>query len=444
MDRVETKRFEGLPPLEQFKLAVQHGTAEHIRRVLQAHAGARAAVNEPLFGFGSTALGVTNKTVDKTRVLLEFGADPNRRSDWWAGGFHPLHGASADVADLLLAAGATPDACAAAHLDRADLLAEMLAADPARVHERGGDGQTPLHFATSRQIVDLLLDAGADIDAIDVDHRSTAAHWMLDSRADLARYLVERGATVDVFLAAALGLTERATALLGDDASLLSLRTGQGDYGEKPPSSFHISLWNVGSNMTPLQAAAKFCHEDTVRAMEAFATPAQRLLLSCHRGDGETARRIVAADPGIVERLGPDDRRALTDEAWAPNPPAVRLMLELGFDPSVPSVSGPRGGTALHCAAWEGSVECVAAILEYPTGNSLIDVREPNWNGTPLNWCAHGSRNCGNPKADHGKVAELLIAAGTAVDSGMLDWDGSDDFQDVIEAALQRSDKRMA
>lgn len=438
MDRVETKRFESLPPLEQFKLAVQHGTAEHIRRVLQAHADVRAAVNEPMFGFGSTALGVTNKAAEKTRVLLESGADPNRRSDWWAGGFHPLHGASPDVAALLLTAGAIPDACAAAHLDRADLLSEMLAADPACVNERGGDGQTPLHFARSRQVVDMLLEAGADIDAIDVDHRSTAAHWMLDSRADLARYLVERRAEVDIFLAAALGLAERATALLREDASLLSLRTGQGEYGEKPPSSFHISLWNIGSNMTPLQVAAKFGHLDTLRAMERLATPAQRLLLACHRGDSDTARSIVAANPGIVERLGPDDRRALTDEAWAPNAPAVRLMLELGFDPSVPSVSGPRGGTALHCAAWEGSVECVAAILDYPTGKALINVREPNWNGTPLSWCAHGSRNCGNPKADHGQVAQLLIAAGAPVELEMREWDGSDEFQDVIEATLQR------
>jgi ankyrin repeat protein len=284
----------------------------------------------------------------------------------------------------------------------------------------------------------MLLEAGAVIDAIDVDHRSTAVHWMLDSRTDLARYLVERGATVDIFLAAALGLRERATALLRDDASQLSLRTGQGEYGARPPSSFNISLWNIGPNMTPLQAAAMFGHDETVRAMEAFATPAQRLLLACHRGDGDTARAIVAADPGIVERLGADDRRALTDEAWAPNPAAVRLMLELGFDPSVPSVSGPRGGTALHCAAWEGSVECVAAILEYPTGKALINVREPNWNGTPLSWCAHGSTNCGNPKADHGQVAQLLIAAGAPVELEMRDWHGSDDFQDVIESALRK------
>jgi hypothetical protein len=55
----------------------------------------------------------------------------------------------------------------------------MLDADPKRVHERGGDGQTPLHFARSREVVDLLLERGADPDARDVDHRATPAKWML-------------------------------------------------------------------------------------------------------------------------------------------------------------------------------------------------------------------------------------------------------------------------
>jgi hypothetical protein len=49
------------------------------------------------------------------------------------------------------------DACAAAQLDRKDLLAAILRKDPSRVNERGGDGQTPLHFARSREVVDLLL-----------------------------------------------------------------------------------------------------------------------------------------------------------------------------------------------------------------------------------------------------------------------------------------------
>lgn len=132
----------------------------------------------------------------------------------------------------------------------------MFADDPRRVRERGDDGQTPLHFARSRAVIDLLLAAGADIDARDVDHRATAAEWMLErthgaGRYELARYLVERGASVDIFLVAALGLTSSARAMLEANPKLRDMRTGQGGYAERPPSSFHIYYWTIGSGWTP-------------------------------------------------------------------------------------------------------------------------------------------------------------------------------------------------
>jgi ankyrin repeat protein len=380
----------------------------------------------------------SSDNADVVGVLLEFGADPNRKSDWWAGGFHPLYGASDAAAEKLLAAGAIPDACAAAHLDRPDLLLQILKHDSSRVHERGGDGQTPLHFARSRRVVDILLDAGADIEARDVDHRSTAAEWMVgdspaSERHELSRYLVDRGASADIFLAAALGLTERVRAMAAADPEMLALRTSQGEYAEKPPSSYHIYQWTLGPNLTPLQVAAKFGRVDALRALEAHASPEQRLLLACHLGKVEEARGIVRDNPGIVERLEPADRRALTDEAWGANAPAVELMLELGFDPSERSLSGPTGGNALHCAAWEGSVACVAALLRYPTGRALIDKPDTTYQGTPLSWCCHGSRNCGRPRADHAGVARLLIAAGATVGPRLTECAPA--MQAVLDAA---------
>jgi ankyrin repeat protein len=422
-ERIEELVTKELPLIERFKRAVNSGDAKALRAMRTQLAEVRALVNKPMFGFDSPALVSVagNGDVDVVDALLELGADPNRASNWWAGGFHPLYSASGAVADRLLAAGATPDACAAAHLDRADLLTAMIEADPSRVHERGGDGQTPLHFARSREVVDLLLEAGADIDARDVDHRSTPAEWMLgdahdpqQSRIDIAKYLVERGAAVDIFLAAALGETDRALRMLEANSALLALRTGQGEYGEKAPSSFHIYQWTIGPNLTPLQTAARFRRKETLDVMRRFASPAQRLLLACHEGDRDEANAIVRAEPGIVAKLGGNDRRALTDEAWAANAPAVELMLELGFDPAARSVSGPTGGTALHCAAWEGSVECVAAILRYPSGQALIEARDSTYNGTPLGWCCHGSLN-GNRSHDHAAVSRLLLAAGARV-----------------------------
>jgi len=442
-DHIEKRVASLEPPIEQFKRAVQRRDASATRELLQEHAEVRAAINSPMFGFDSPALVAASDDFDMVDVLLDFGADPNGKSTWWAGGFHSLYGARGATAERLFAAGAVADACAAAALDRIDLLSAILAADPSRVHERGGDGKMPLHFARSREVVDLLLERGADIDARDIDHRSTAAEWMIGeepdfARIDLARYLVERGATADIFLVAALGLTDRARAMLEANPSLLQLRTSQGDYGEKHPSSYHVYQWTIGPNYSPLQTAAKFKQHETLRVMEQFASPAERLLLACHEGDAATARAIVAAHPGIVQQLGRRDAQALANEARLANAPAVALMMELGFDPAVPSGPHFRGGNALHNACWEGCVECVDAILRYPSGRALLETRDQSYGGTPLSWTSHGSSNCGNPRANHAEVARRLLAAGAPLPTSAEGWEGSEEFMAVIDDALRR------
>jgi ankyrin repeat protein len=381
-----------------------------VRLLFAQHAEFRPFINAPAFAFNAPAIVAHANHLAMVDVLLEVGADPNVRSEWWAGPFHPLHVATGAAAARLLAAGAIPDACAAAHLDDVDLLATMLAANPERVSERGGDGQTPLHFARSRRIVDLLLNAGADIDARDVDHRATAAEWMLErsqgtGRYELARYLVERGASADIFLAAALGLTDRARELLQANSALLDEKTGRGRYAEMPPSSFHMYFWTIGSNRSPLEVAAQFGHADTLAAMLAFATPVQQLRLACRRTDTDAARALVRAHPGLVASLSAQDHRAITDAAWDGDAPAVALMLELGFDPATP---GHDSGTALHCASWQGSAETVAVLLSTPQGRALLTVRDAHHQDMPIGWCRHGAVH-GPRGGDFAAVEQLLL-----------------------------------
>ena len=427
--RVDDKRS----PEERMHDAFNRHDAKAVRTLFEKNPALRKRINEPLFAFDSPAIVAYAKDPAMVDVLLDFGADPNRRSDWWAGGFHALYSATGAAADRLIAAGAIPDACAAAHLGRTDLLSRMIAEDPARVHERGGDGQTPLHFASSRAVIDLLLDAGADIDARDVDHRSTAAEWMLEQkrgagRFDLARYLVERGASADIFLAAALGLTDKVRAMLRANPRLLDLRTAQGDYGEKPPSSYHIYMWTIGDGRSPLDVAAQFEQQETVAAMLEFASPLQRLQLACRRGDEVTARTLLRENPGIIESMTTTDHRAITDAAWNGDARAVALMSELGFDPRAP---GPDSGTALHCAAWQGSADTVAVLLRRRDARELLTIRDALHGGTPLGWCFHGSR-FGNTSHDHAGVAKLLLKAGARPGPGPVEASPS------VEAVLAR------
>ena len=404
------------PAIEGFKRAFHDGDAAAVRGLLEKHPGARALIDAPLFPFDSPALVCIAGSGDLAMVdvLLEFGADPNRRSDWWAGGFHALHFARGAVADRLIEAGAVPDACAASNLNRRDLLGGLLDEDPTRVHERGGDGQTPLHFARSREVVDLLLDCGADVDARDIDHRSTPAQWMLERRRgggryDLASYLVERGAATDVFLAAALGLTDRLDELVRADPALLQLRTGRGDYAENPPSSFHIYTWTIGQYMSPLQVAAQFEQDQAFDTLWSSSSPKDQLLGACLCGREADATRVLDERPALIDALSAEEKRALPDAAWEGNAAAVRLMLRLGFDPMA---TGQDGGTVLHCGAWQGAVACVEATLQHPASGDLIEKRDAVHQSTPLGWCCHGARHCANSDGDYPAVARLLLDAG--------------------------------
>lgn len=388
-----------------------------IRQLFLEHPELRARLDDPVEAFDSPAIVAYARDPEMVEVLLELGADPNRRSDWWAGGFHALYSASGAAADRLIAAGAVVDACAAAQLDKLDILRRLLEENPSRVHERGGDGQSPLHFARSREAVDVLLAAGAEIDARDVDHRATPAQWMLAERRgagryDIARYLVDRGASVDIFLAAALGLTDRALALIRADPTELDQRTGQGKYGEQPPGSYHIYFWSIGAGRSPLDVAAQFEHVETVQAMLNVAAPIQRLLFACRRGDEAEARSLVREQPRLVESLSPEHHRALADAAWTGNVNAVALMLSLGFDPRIP---GHDSGSALHFAAWDGAVEMAKVLIRDPRARDLVAMRDAHHGGTPLGWCCYGSvHNAG--RGDHAAVARMLLDAGANLD----------------------------
>ncbi|HEU4453337.1 MAG TPA: ankyrin repeat domain-containing protein, partial [Longimicrobium sp.] len=311
-------------------------------------------------------------------------------------------------------------------------------ADPSLVHARGGDGKTALHCARDIDIARYLIEHGADIDARDVDHRATPAQWMLDrergvGRYDLARYLVERGASADVFLAAALGLTDELRAMLEADPSLLDRRTGQGEYGQQPPSSWHIYFWTIGPNLSPLQVASRFDQRDALEVMRGFASPGQRFLAACGAARGDEARELLREWPSLVAELAPDERRALPDAAWAGDAAAVALMMELGFDPAVP---GHDGGTALHCAAWEGSAPAVEAVLRHPRGRARVAARAATYGATPLGWCVHGSLHNGRSDADHAAIARLLMEAGARPDPG---WeDAPEAVRAVIRSHIDR------
>src|SRR5579862_8934898 len=106
-------------------------------------------------------------------------------------------------------------------------LAEMLLSDPSLIDAQGMDARTPLHCAGSVAVAALLLDRGARINARDQDHDSSPVQWLIGESPHVVRFLLERGAKADIFLAAALGDVALAEKLVAQDPSCVAFRIGK-------------------------------------------------------------------------------------------------------------------------------------------------------------------------------------------------------------------------
>lgn len=89
----------------------------------------------------------------------------------------------------------------AARFGWADIVREHIQRDPLAVHSRGWIGDTPMHWACHNghaQIVSMLLDAGADIEADEIScYGGKPLHWASEKQTHVVELLIERGADVN-------------------------------------------------------------------------------------------------------------------------------------------------------------------------------------------------------------------------------------------------------
>src|SRR5882672_5437425 len=123
--------------MELFKTAFKKDDAVFFRKLVKRYPEAKTKINEPIAAFDSPAI-IHVRSPEMLDALLEAGADINGRSRWWAGGFGLLDSAKPELAAYAIKRGAIVDVHAAARLGMLDKLGQLLAADPALVHARGG------------------------------------------------------------------------------------------------------------------------------------------------------------------------------------------------------------------------------------------------------------------------------------------------------------------
>jgi len=409
-----------IPEIGDFVDAVQARDAATLRELLATSPALRTQIDRPLFSFGAQAVVVAKNDRPVVETLLEFGANINVKSDWWAGGFGVLDDTEPDQARWLIERGAVVDIHAAAGLGMTEKVRDWIARDPSLVHAPGGDGKRPLHWASTPEIIDILLAHGAEIDARCIDHRSTAAQYRVRD-TELCRHLIARGADVDIFMAAVLGdeaLVERAVSA---DPGCLAARIGRPGYAPVPPG--HIYQWKLEA-ASVLLVAARHGGRTIYELLRTRSPLKEQFLAACELADEAHATTVLAERPNLVTELTADDRGLIAATAFAHNIPALELMLKLGFDVNT---RGGEGFTPVGHASLRGHVDTVRLLI---ARGADLEIRN-QYGGTALEGCQWGSLNFRDPHGDYPACAEALVQAGAKL---VYPGFGSD----AVKAVLRR------
>jgi ankyrin repeat protein len=281
------------PPIH---FAVREGHAEAVRILLDAGA-AEAEWNG--CDFDSLIEIARDRSYEEIALLLE--EFRGRRRPVAPAEDHPIH--------------------LAAERDDVQLVRDLLKGDATLLNRRDAGGRTPLHRAVRRsahEVIALLLDRGADIDATDsrgaqgIDLAVWSRTTLATGDFHTARLLLSRGATCDLTIAAALGDLDRVTALLDQNPACVREVRANGK--------------------RPLSAAVKFGRREIARLLlergadpnwpESDAPRGASLHTAARAGDRELVELLLArgADPNShVDSAG--------NAVYAARTPELRALL---------------------------------------------------------------------------------------------------------------------
>ncbi len=178
---------------------------------------------------------------------------------------------------------------------------------------------------------------------------------------------------------------------------------------------------------TPWQHAMELGHLEIASLLENAGAPiaeldgVERFVSLCLAGDERGARAMLARAPDLLARA---PKEIVLKAVNGGRTEAVRLVLDLGFDPNWMDEV-----VALHSAAAGGKEEIVRLLLM--RGASLT-IREPFYDGTPIEWADF---------FDQRHMRDLLLNEGAICLFDALDFDRLDRVPDVLArepAALNR------
>jgi ankyrin repeat protein len=308
-----------------------------------------AAAAEP----ARIAQAVKNQDMTTARSLIKQKADVNTALP---DGSTALHWAAqwddVETTDLLLAAGATVDAVDASGVAPLSLactngnavMIEKLLKAGAKIDAALPTGETPLMTAARTGRVDavkMLIDHGADLKAVETASGQTALMWAAaEGHADVVRLLIARGADA------------HAKSKGGFTSLLFAAQTGSREV-TRALLDAGVNINEPGGNGTTALVVA------TINRHTGFAQHLLELGADPNKGPGYTAAHVAALQEGHdISNDGGPEKVAF-----------IKLLLERGSDPNGRATRAPRGvgstgATPFFLAAWAGDADVMKVLLE--------------------------------------------------------------------------------
>jgi ankyrin repeat protein len=359
------------------------GDADVVREMLAAEPAAAVAIDDargwpPLLyacysRWHQIEPGQAAGIAEVAGLLLGAGASPDTNDGGRTRYRSALKGSvevnNPEVTELLLGAGASPDrgqpiGAGVGHGDHRCL--RLLLAHGARVSGTWGVGAAVFHDDPGA--LSLLLDAlqasGSDTARMATEALpDAAAHASLPVVAALLGAGADPGADED-----------------GVSALRLAVRAGRTDTAAR------------------LRAAGASSDD----------TDIDHFVGACLNADRLAAERILAGRPDLPGQLTGRDRAVIVDAAGTRPAGTIALMLDLGFSTDARDGSGAQ---PLHTAAYHGNAAVVRLLLE---AGADVDARDARFESTPLVFATVGSGEQAGQPGDWAGTVRLLIEAGAS------------------------------
>jgi ankyrin repeat protein len=302
------------------------------------------------------------------KVLLDYDADPN------------VSGGKGATSVLHVAARCAPTWFVRLLLERG--------ADPNSKSQWGGDALLQQVVSSGNwEVVELLLEFGADVNG----GGEAVAPLLLaaaQNKPEIAGILIANGASIDVFSAAALGMSERVANFLEVNPEALEARDRS---ASRTPLAWAVAGGHVKLAEFLIERGAQVNTKSNLEWWQNY---------------------------GVVQSsvdLASLDLTPLHYATASGDIDLVRLLLEHNADPNAQSKTSDNepGATPLHLAATRGYVEIARLLLDHGANvNSLT-----SFEGTPLHMAAEHPEMI-RLLLDHGADANATNKSGNTA----LDW----------------------